>query len=349
MAGPLRRHGRLGRESLGTLKTDRTGTICHRGDIRPREHCCNPQNRIGCCGSRLSDSRTGRRRIGMKPLGKTIQIYCPAGEPRGVRIAEITTRIVQAVVVPRAKLDSALMRPELGAVGLYFLFGESDAGGPPIVYIGEAEDCGVRFKQHNKTKDFWSVAVAIVSRTGGFTKAHGKLLEWISIDRATRAGRYRLDNGNAGGEPNVPEWMRADVAEVFETADVLLSTVGFPVFEPAVSVATEQRDVFYCKRAGSDARGVYNEQGFVVLKGSIARRELTTSAHDTIEPRRNELLASGVLSSTKKGYQFERDWVFSTPSTAAAIICGGSSNGWTEWKNDRGQTLDRVYRKAGKA
>jgi hypothetical protein len=39
----------------------------------------------------------------MKALGKTIQIYCPQGEPRGVRIAEITTRIVQAVVVPRAK------------------------------------------------------------------------------------------------------------------------------------------------------------------------------------------------------------------------------------------------------
>mgnify|MGYP001224115633 CR=1 FL=1 len=36
----------------------------------------------------------------MKPLGKTIQIYCPNGEPRGVRIAEITTRIVQAVVGP---------------------------------------------------------------------------------------------------------------------------------------------------------------------------------------------------------------------------------------------------------
>ena len=33
----------------------------------------------------------------MKPVGKTIQIYCPSGEPRGVRIAEITTRIVQAV------------------------------------------------------------------------------------------------------------------------------------------------------------------------------------------------------------------------------------------------------------
>ena len=31
---------------------------------------------------------------------KTIQIYLPTGEPRGIRIAEITTRIVQAGVDP---------------------------------------------------------------------------------------------------------------------------------------------------------------------------------------------------------------------------------------------------------
>ncbi len=284
----------------------------------------------------------------MKPLGKTIQIYCPAGEPRGVRIAEITTRIVQAVVVPRAKLDEAMGRPELGGVGLYFLFGDSEAGGLPMAYIGEAEDCGVRFKQHNKNKDFWNIAVAIVSRTGGFTKAHGKLLEWISIEKATRAGRYQLENGNAGGEPNVPEWMRADVAEVFETAEVLLSTLGFPLFEPAVSRATEERDVFCCKRGGADARGVYNEEGFVVLKGSLARRDPALSTHDAIEPRRAKLLDAGVLVTAKDGYRFERDWAFSTPSAAAAIVSGGSANGWIEWKNGKGQTLDEVYRRAGK-
>lgn len=280
--------------------------------------------------------------------GKTIQIYCPAGEPRGVRIAEITTRIVQAVVVPRAKLEEALARPELGGVGLYFLFGESEGDGLPMAYIGEAEDCGVRFKRHNKDKDFWNIGIAIVSRTGSFTKAHGKLLEWLSIDKANRAGRYSLDNGNAGGEPNVPEWMRADVAEVFETADVLLSTLGYPIFEPAVSKTTEERDVFYCKRGGADARGVYNEEGFVVLKGSVARLDTALSSHDSVEPRREELVGSGVLSATKGGYRFERDWVFTTPSAAAAIVSGGSANGWIEWKNGKGQTLDEVYRKAAK-
>lgn len=109
----------------------------------------------------------------MKPSGKTILIYCPTGEPRGVRVAEITTGIVQAVVVPRAKLAEANKRPEFSGVGLYFLFGESEAGGLPMAYIGESEDCCDRIAEHNRSKDFWSVAVAIVSRTSSFTKAHG--------------------------------------------------------------------------------------------------------------------------------------------------------------------------------
>lgn len=233
-------------------------------------------------------------------------------------------------------------------MGLYFLFGESETGGLPVAYIGEADDCCVRLKQHNKNKDFWNIAVAIVSRTGSFTKAHGKLLEWIAIDKANIAGRYQLDNGNAGGEPNVPEWMQADVAEVFETADVLLNTLGFPIFEPAANRAAEADAVFYCKRGGADARGVYNEEGFVVLKGSLARRETTSSSHDMVEPKREELIGSGVLTPAKDGYRFERDMAFSSPSAAAAIVSGGSANGWVEWRNAKGQTLDEVYRKGTK-
>jgi hypothetical protein len=41
---------------------------------------------------------------------KTIQIYLPTGEPRGIRIAEITTRIVQAVLIPRSDLAQGKLR-----------------------------------------------------------------------------------------------------------------------------------------------------------------------------------------------------------------------------------------------
>ena len=39
----------------------------------------------------------------MNPTPKTIQIFLPGGDPRGIRVAEITTRIVQAIEVPRSR------------------------------------------------------------------------------------------------------------------------------------------------------------------------------------------------------------------------------------------------------
>ncbi|MDI1258298.1 hypothetical protein [Aquabacterium sp.] len=40
----------------------------------------------------------------MQPRAKTIQIFLPSGDPQGIRQAEITTRIVRLIEVPRALL-----------------------------------------------------------------------------------------------------------------------------------------------------------------------------------------------------------------------------------------------------
>ena len=70
----------------------------------------------------------------IKAKAKTIQIFLPDGNPRGIRIAEITSRTVAAIQIPRSKLDDAAKRNELTNVCVYLLVGESDS--KPIVYIG---------------------------------------------------------------------------------------------------------------------------------------------------------------------------------------------------------------------
>ena len=55
---------------------------------------------------------------------KTVQIYLPDGNARGVRIAEITSRTVQAIQIPRSELRTAENREEVQRVGVYFLFGD---------------------------------------------------------------------------------------------------------------------------------------------------------------------------------------------------------------------------------
>jgi hypothetical protein len=54
----------------------------------------------------------------MTSTPKTIQIFLPSGEPHGIRIAEITTRIVQVIEVPRSLLADFLAMEQSSQVGL---------------------------------------------------------------------------------------------------------------------------------------------------------------------------------------------------------------------------------------
>ena len=55
---------------------------------------------------------------------QTIQIFLPAADPRGMRMAEITTRIVRVIEVPRSQLVEFIKTPEAQQVGVYFLMGD---------------------------------------------------------------------------------------------------------------------------------------------------------------------------------------------------------------------------------
>ncbi len=273
---------------------------------------------------------------------QTIQFFLPQGEPRGIRIAEITTRIVQAVCVPRNKLAEAGSRPELRNVGVYFLVGQPEDAARPIVYIGEAEDCYARFKQHNVSKDFWQQAIAIVSRTSNFTKSHVRYLEWYCIRKAKEVGRYALDNGNDGGEPFVTEPMRADLMDAFEALNILTSSLGFPVVEARPAVVSAE--TFYIKGKNAEGRGQMVEDGFVVLAGSRARKELVPSAGDWLRNSRKELLEQGILREDGNQLVFVEPYTFNTPSGAAIAILGRNASGWKTWKTKSGSTLDEVKR-----
>ena len=98
---------------------------------------------------------------------QTIQIFLPDGNPRGIKIAEITNRTIKAILFPRNQFEAILQRSELANVGFYFLFGVAD-NGHEMAYIGEAEDCAERLKQHQRNKDFWNYAVVIISQTHAF-------------------------------------------------------------------------------------------------------------------------------------------------------------------------------------
>ena len=274
---------------------------------------------------------------------KTIQIYLPTGEPRGIRIADITTRLVLAVLIPRSELAAAKQRWELDHPGIYFLFGEDD-GAKPIVYIGQTEDARKRFDSHNNTKSFWKTAVFCVSKSQNFTQAHIRYLEWYCMQQTKQVGRYELDNGQVPpNSTHVTEPMVAELLDIFDTMRMLVSTLGYPVFEPIVKPSTPSH-LFYARGGGSDGKGELVEDGFVVFEGSRARIEIAPSALNALKPQRDKLVKSGVMEEQDGEYVFTQDFLFPSPSTAAAVVLGRTANGWVEWKDVQGQTLSDVYR-----
>ncbi len=275
---------------------------------------------------------------------QTIQIFLPDGSPRSVKIAEITNRVVKSVLVPRNKLDYISTRNELNSVGIYFLFGQSADKVKPIVYIGEAEDCLDRMKQHNRKKEFWNYAVVMISKINAFTKSHVKYLEHIAIDQAKESNRYETENLNTPSKPFVTESMEADLLDSFETIKILLSTLGFPVYDKISKEQITSKEILILKGRNIKAEGDLIDDGFVVFKGSQAKKDTVPSCHEYLINLRQKLLENKIIIEKDENFEFIQDYVFNSPSTAGGVVLGRSTNGWTKWKNKEGKTLDQLKR-----
>jgi hypothetical protein len=277
---------------------------------------------------------------------KTIQIFLPDGNARSVRIAEVTSRTVQAVQVPRSKLKVAEDRDEVQRVGVYFLVGEPEGEtGKPLVYIGEAENCYARILNHHRERDFWQTAVVVTSKTMSFTKAHARYLEYDCIRRAAEAERYRIKNSVTPREPHIPEPMLAELRDNFGTIKNLLSVLGFPVLDPLTTQS--KRQILYCEGRGGKATGQYTEDGLVVFKGSKTSHDIAPSAEDTVGKRRQRLVEDGVLEPEGENGRlvFTQDHAFNSPSGAAVVVQGMHINGWKAWVDKADRTLDKLERK----
>jgi len=282
----------------------------------------------------------------MKLTPKTIQIFLPGGDPQGIRVAELTTRIVQVIEVPRSLIGEFTRMPESQQVAVYFLFGKTQDG-DETVYIGQTGNLKDRLNDHNKKKDFWEKALIIISRTNSLTQTHALFLEWFCIKTCRDVNRYSDENGNSGSEPYTPAPMQADCMEIFDTAETLLSTLGYPIFETFAKTSTTDAPsrIYYCSRPGVDGRGQYTPEGFVILKGSTGNLTIVSSMVDSaMERKREELLKSGVYRIEGQTINLEKDCLFNSPSMAAAFLAGKAANGWIDWKDENGRTLDELER-----
>jgi hypothetical protein len=126
--------------------------------------------------------------------------------------------------------------------------------------------------------------------------------------------------------------------------EILFATLGLKCFQSMEGTDIEKKIILHCSdKHGNFGKGEYTEEGFLLYKGAICKLELHRGT-DSI-PMRDEMICSGQLKAENKHYILQENKLFSSVSSAASIILARQANGWSEWKNKDGKSLDDLIRK----
>lgn len=273
-------------------------------------------------------------------FNKTIQICIFDGNANGRIMCELSNWSGKIYKIARNELNEFGSRQDCNYTGVYFLFGKDEENNE-TVYIGEAEDMLVRIKQHLKDMEYWNNVVIVLSKDNNLNKAHVKYLENTFYNIAKKANRFIVLNKTIPTCSSVSEFDEAMLKEFVENARLLVSILGYKVFEEVESSIrnAKEKDIFYIQAArGANAQGVLVTDGFAVIKGSCVAKETTKSMSKSLVKQRDKLIYKGIIG---ENYVFSSDYVFTSPSLAASIVMGRNANGRTEWKtNDKKNIKD---------
>lgn len=281
--------------------------------------------------------------------GRSLRLFLVDGTPNGLLTAEIMNWTGHVLTGPRSKLAELVQRPECARTGVYFLVGpDPDNSLRAKVYIGESDDVAKRLKSHNRPedaggKDFWERVCLVTSKDQNLTKAHVKYLESLLIGIAGSLGRCELVNGTAHEYVSLPESDRADMAFFLEQIRTVLPVLGFDFLREltkpsaptaastAAPVSRSPRFILEVPRYHVRAQGQEIDGEFFVLKGSKARAEWVGTERG-YQGLFKQLVDEGVLvADGGEHLTFSDDYAFSSPSAAAAVVCGRAANGRTSW------------------
>ncbi len=95
----------------------------------------------------------------------------------------------------------------------------------------------------DKYKDVWDEVVMFTTKDNSLGKTDISYLENRFYNRALQAGRYVVQNGNEPPMGTVTEEKIAELEEFIDYAELILSALGYKVFEPPVKFGDEKSDI----------------------------------------------------------------------------------------------------------
>ncbi len=286
-------------------------------------------------------------------MGKKLTVFMIDGTAYGPRLSEIGNWVGKAIYSPRAAINKIMTRSEFNNPGIYCLKGDpTDEAYDEKIYIGEAENIRTRLKQHlsDPNKDFKEL-IFFVSKDELLTKTQIRYLESRLVQIAIDAKTAQIDNGNSPSLPTLHEADISDMEYFLEQIKLILPVMGFNFLISSTAkdekILSNEKDDFvhetyYIKTNSFKASMKETDQGYIILKGSEAKKRLSNSCTETYRNLRRKLLETKILIEYNDKLIFAEDAVFNSPSAASNMVLGRNSNGFTEWINDKGQSFRDV-------
>lgn len=271
---------------------------------------------------------------------RLVQTFLLDGTLEGIRVVDCEST-VEAYVIPRLRLGEAKGIVELEQPALYILLNAEDNR----AYIGESESFYSRAGQHLKSKDWWTLAVAIVSKTNDLEKGDVKYLESLAVERA-RGGSINLENSTIPPRNNVHKFKLHKLEKVLDDIQLILTLLGYDVLYRAIQSSSE--DIWYCVNKQSKASAIFRGNQFIVLAGSqidLSFSPVWEKSHPFSLEERNKIIKN--KADVLGGVAVLRENIaFTSPNQAGGFVMGRNANAWTTWKNSNGQTMDEVMRRS---
>jgi len=273
--------------------------------------------------------------------GRSLQLFLIDGNPDGMLTAEIFNWTGHVLMASRTQLGEALQRNEAQHTGVYILIGDLD--GEQAAYVGEAENISVRIRSHDASRDWWSTVIFITSASDNLNKAHVRYLEARLVEEALKIKRVKLENGNAPSLPSLSEAEASNMEAFLEYVFLALPALRIDMFldnvrrEPVERSSQFDQEIVWFelhnKRQKLKATAMLSKGELIVQNGSQARKEWSQDRDNPgYRDLFQELVRANVLELRDDHRVFTADYVFKSPSAAAAIVNGRASNGTTEWK-----------------
>lgn len=289
---------------------------------------------------------------------KNFNLYLMDGDVTGRIKCTLANWTGLAYKVPRSYLDKCKDRQDLKQSGVYFLFGKND-NGEDEVYIGQAgirkngEGVLFRVAEHLKDEAYFSDVVMLTTQNNSFGPTEISYLENRFTNMAISTDRFNVRNENDPNPGNVTEEKESELEDFVEYSKMVLGVLGYKVFVPLVKSTVEEiikeneELILYLSRKSKksnktiEAKCMRTNEGFVVLKDSMFEEIDSRAIPKTIKDIREKCREANEIIDGR----LTKNYLFNSPSYAAAFVLGMHTNGKTDWKTENGLTLKEFEEK----